>query len=269
MTLQKSKFLILALMGLLLLPALACGSSSAKISTLSPDTTEKLDTAAATAAAGAQQLGDIAGTAAAQVATAAPTLQASAQEIVENAATSIPTIMAQLEDAAPTLEAQAAAVSTIIAGMPAGVTMDELKARFADVQLDENGTFSVTITDQEWNAALMARQEARIAANDPPATQDIVFTFYPDRIDLTGNVVSPIQGPLTASFRPYIADGTFQFEILAATINDVEVPKPLLDLAAGSVRETITELISSLPDGLQLTDVRLDAGTMTINGQRP
>lgn len=248
---QSPRILFLVVL-LWALPALACNTTP-------PDASPPLEAVAATAAASAQDLDNLAGTAAAQVATAAPTLQAAAAtEVAAAAATAL-----------PTLEAQAEAIGTIVAGLPSGATMDELKERFAAVQLDENGAFRITITDAEWNQALMARQETRIAAGDPPATQDITFVFLPDRIDLTGRVVSPIQGPLTASFRPYVAAGVFQFEILAATINEVAVPQPLLELAAGSVRETIDELISTLPDGLQLTEVLLQEGAMTITGQRP
>lgn len=256
--LSQPKRILFLVVCLWIMPALACNNSA-------PDTAPKLDAAAATAASSVQELEELAGTAAAQVATAAPTLQAAAATEVAGAAEAV----AAAATALPTLETQAEAVGTLVAGLPMGITMDELKERFAAVQLDENGAFSITIADVEWNQALMARQEARIADDDPPATQDITFVFFPDRIDMTGRVVSPIQGPLTASFRPYIAEGAFQFEILAATINEVAVPQPLLELAAGSVRETIDELITSLPDGLQLTAVTLHDGTMTVTGQRP
>lgn len=256
--LRQSPRILFLMVLLWALPALACNTTP-------PDASPPLEAVAATAAASAQDLNNLAGTAAAQVATAAPTLQAAASTQVAAAAGTVAAAATTL----PTLEAQAEAIGTIVAGLPTGVTMDELKERFVAVQLDENGAFSITITDAEWNQALMARQETRIAAGDPPATQDITFVFLPDRIDLTGRVVSPIQGPLTASFRPYVAAGVFQFEILAATINEVAVPQPLLELAAGSVRETIDELISSLPDGLQLTAVTLQDGVMTITGQRP
>ncbi len=254
---QPPRILLLTLF-FWILPALACATTT-------PNAAPDLDAAAATAAASLPDLDALAGTAAAQVATAAPTIQAAAATEAARAAATAAAAAAAL----PTLAAQAETVGTLVAELPQGVTLDELKERFAAVQLDENGAFSITITDAEWNQALMARQEARIAAGDPPATQDITFTFFPDRIDLTGRVVSPIQGPLTASFRPYVAAGAFQFEILAATINEVEVPQPLLELAAGSVRETIDELITSLPDGLQLTAVTLQEGAMTITGQRP
>lgn len=256
--LRQSPRILFLMVLLWALPALACNTTP-------PDASPPLEAVAATAAASAQDLNNLAGTAAAQVATAAPTLQAAASTQVAAAAGTVAAAATTL----PTLEAQAEAIGTIVAGLPTGVTMDELKERFVAVQLDENGAFSITITDAEWNQALMARQETRIAAGDPPATQDITFVFLPDRIDLTGRVVSPIQGPLTASFRPYVTAGVFQFEILAATINEVAVPQPLLELAAGSVRETIDELISSLPDGLQLTAVTLQDGVMTITGQRP
>lgn len=256
--LRQSPRILFLMVLLWALPALACNTTP-------QDASPPLEAVAATAAASAQDLNNLAGTAAAQVATAAPTLQAAASTQVAAAAGTVAAAATTL----PTLEAQAEAIGTIVAGLPTGVTMDELKERFVAVQLDENGAFSITITDAEWNQALMARQETRIAAGDPPATQDVAFIFFPDRIDLTGRVVSPIQGPLTASFRPYVAAGVFQFEILAATINEVAVPQPLLELAAGSVRETIDELISSLPDGLQLNDVTLQEGIMTITGQRP
>lgn len=244
------KFLTIGgLLGVLLvMPALACGGSGKPA---------ELGQAAQTAVSSLEEMGENAGTAASQLATSIPTLKAAAEAV----ATLIPTLQAQGEQ----LVATAQALSTV---EWTTLSFEELEERFANVQVDENGSFTITMTAEEWNQAALARQTEQIDAGTPPAIQNITFTFTTDQIGFAGTVVSPLTGNLSAQFHPTILDGNVQVEVIQANFNSFNVPAPILNLASDNITNILNQLTSHLPDNLRLTQISVSDGTLLISGQQ-
>lgn len=234
---------------LLVMPALACGGSSKPT---------ELGQAAQTAVSSLEEMGESAGTAAAQLATSVPTIRAVAQAV----ATLIPTLQAQGEQ----LVATAQALSTT---EWQNLSFEELQERFSNVQLDGNGGFTITITDDEWNQAALAQQNEQIAAGDPPAIQNTTFTFTAEQIAFAGTVVNPLPGTLSAQFRPTVVEGAVRVEVTQANFNGFNVPNAILTLASDNITNTLNQLVSSLPDDLLLTNITVTDGILVVVGQHP
>lgn len=267
---SKASSPLLLLLILAALAVLACSlGNRAAAPTIPADTGERLQSAAATAAAAAGDIGDLAGTAVSGVATLAPTAQAAAEGAVSAAATALPTLRATVEALATAAPSMGAGAQEMIATLTAQglTTIEGLRQRFETVEISPNGSFRVTITDDEWTEAMLARQVVRVAGDDPPGTQDLHFIITPAYVEVTGVVVSPVQGNMRVRFVPYVDDfGSVQFDVQEAVLNDVAVPDLLLNLATVSVLDTINEVTGGLPIGYGVTEFQLESGRMTIIG---
>lgn len=139
--------------------------------------------------------------------------------------------------------------------------------KFESIQPDANGNFTVTITDTELNQAIQQSQQSSGTAENSNL-QNIVFTFTGGNIVLTGSVTSPIEAQLTVTFRPSVANGTIQFEVVSATLGSVQVPAAILTTAEGTLNSTLGQAINNLPSNLTLQSIVVGEGTMTISGTR-
>jgi len=161
-----------------------------------------------------------------------------------------------------------AATAQSAAGQIPGVDINALKERFSSVQPDENGNVSVTITDDELNQAIQASQAAAAQAGSTLQIQNAQATFSGGNIILAGNVTEPVAADLSVSFRPDVANGTLQFEVVSATVGGVTVPPLLLQSAEATLNNTLGEAMSNLPAQVVLQDVVVGEGTLTVLGGR-
>ncbi len=159
-----------------------------------------------------------------------------------------------------------AAIGTIQAGGQP-VDIGPLQDKFESIQPDENGNFSVTITDDEVNQAIQRSQETTETANESPL-QEANVTFTGGNIVLTANVTSPIAAQLTVEFRPFISNGVIQFEVVSATLGSVQVPTAILSSAALTLNNTLGQAMNALPSNLTLQSIEMGEGTMTVSGTR-
>jgi hypothetical protein len=157
------------------------------------------------------------------------------------------------------------AVATLQAG-GAEVDLGPLQDKFESIEPDENGNFSVTITDTELNQALQQAQEAQAAGNSPLQQPVIVFTG--GNVALTANVTQPVEAQLTVAFRPVVEDGVLQFEVVSATLGALQVPTAVLSSAESTLNSTLGQAMNSLPTDVTLLSIEMGEGTMTISGRR-
>ena len=161
-----------------------------------------------------------------------------------------------------------AATAQSAAGQIPGVDIDALKERFSSAQPDENGNVSVTITDDELNQAIQASQAAAAQTGRAIQIQNAQATLTGGNIILAGNVTEPVTADLSVSFRPSVANGILQFEVVSATVGGVTVPPSLLQSAEATLNSTLGEAMSNLPAQVVLQDVIIGEGTMTVVGSR-
>lgn len=231
---KHNKLALFILISLLILPALACGGSVNL-----PDV--DVDELAGQAADAATKAADAAATAvvvAQQVATS---------EQVQN------------------IEATAVAAATALVDSDFELPeSSSLRQKFANAQPDANGNITITITDTEINEAIQMKQTAAEQAGQEQALQGILVTFTGSNIILTGNVTTPILAQLTVTFRPYVADGILQFEVISATLGVINVPTTLLSASEATLNSTLNEAMGNLPANYTLQNVTIGEGTMTI-----
>lgn len=246
-TMKQKRFPLFFLLTLLILPALACSGGAGL-----PDVNINVDEAAEQAAAAATQAADVAATAAV---------------VAQQAAGSAATIAAS--DQVQQLEATAVAAATAIANSDYQLPdTSSLRQKFANAQPDANGNISVTITDAELNEAIQIKQTAAENAGQVQTVQGLAVTFTGGNIVMTGNITDPITAQLTVTFRPYVANGILQFEVVSATIGTINVPASLLAATEDTLNTTLNEALGAAPGSYTLQTVIMGEGTMTINGQK-
>lgn len=159
-----------------------------------------------------------------------------------------------------------AAIATLQAG---GATIDlgPLQDKFENIQTDENGNFSVTVTDTEVNQALQRAQETQGTTNEVPLQQTVIV-FTGGNIVLTGEVTQPVQAQLMVVFRPSVVDSVLQFEVVSATLGTIEVPGALLSGAEATLNSTLGEAMNSIPADFTLQSIVMGEGTMMVTGVR-
>ena len=165
----------------------------------------------------------------------------------------------------------AAAVGTIQAGgQPVDVDLGPLQDKLESIETDENGNFSVEITDDELNQAIQRSQQAaeeNAGVTESPLQQSSVV-FTGGNIVLMANVSSPITAELTVTFRPFISNGVIQFEVVSATLGSLQVPSAILSSAALTLNNSLGQAMNSIPSNLTLQSIEMGEGTMTISGTR-
>ena len=172
----------------------------------------------------------------------APGQQITPEAALKTAIAIAPTLQA----AAPTLESVAQVLQPII----------------ASAKPDENGIMHVTITDDQFNLVLLASQALLTDSKSPIANP--VVTFTGGTIVLEGDITQPVSGHLVVVFRPYMNNGVLQLEVVKATIGNQEAPKSALVAAEELVNQSLSQVISQLPENATLQDVSVGEGTLTI-----
>jgi hypothetical protein len=158
------------------------------------------------------------------------------------------------------------AIETIQAGGQS-IDLGPLQDKLESIQPDENGNYTVTITDDELNQAIQRSQEAAEGTTEATLQQAAVV-FTGGNIVLTANVTSPITAELTVTFRPFISNGVIQFEVVSATLGSVQVPTAVLSSAALTLNNTLGQAMNSIPSNVTLQSIVMGEGTMTISGTR-
>lgn len=197
-----------------------------------------------------------------EAANAAATAQASAAQVATQVVPASETVAAGVELVAtslPTLEAAATLVAPTLAA--ADYTMDDLDALFSTVQPDGNGSISVTMTDDQLNAAIAAGQSTGQGSGQ---IQNVSFTFVPGAIVMTGDVTQPVQASLSVTFAPYVSNGVLQFDITQASLGNIQVPPATLDQAEVALNSTLGKAVTQLPANVTLQSVTVGDGVMTF-----
>jgi len=242
--------MMIRLMSVLALVSLACGGASGN------GTAPEVNVPQVGVPAGGvpQATLDAANTRAVELAVqagdAAATAQASAFQLATQVVPASETIVAVATQIGPTVTASE-------------YTMADLEALFGSVQPDGNGAVSVTMTDDQLNSAVAAAQNTGQGAGQ---IQNVVITFVPGAIIMSGDVTQPIQANLTVTFSPYINNGVLQFDITQASLGNIQVPPAMLDQSEATLNSTLGNAANQLPANVTLQSVTVGAGVMTFVG---
>lgn len=138
---------------------------------------------------------------------------------------------------------------------------EAIQEKFRNARPDENGNITVTITDQEINEALQVGEQAGDAVSP---IQDVTVAFTGGNAVFSGDVTRPLQGRLTATFRPSVVDGQIQLDLINARIGPVPIPVSVLTSLETTVNDKVAAGLSQLPPAYSLQDVAIEEGSMTI-----
>jgi len=221
---DKTAWAIILFFGTMFLGALACGPGGVDL----PEVTIPAG-AAETAESAASQAGELASTAAAVAGEQGGNLAATLQATDFN-------VDIQFDGAA-------------------------IREKFRSVQPDENGNITVTITDQEINEALQVGEQAGGALSP---IQNVTVAFTGGNVAFSGDVTQPLQGRLTATFRPSVVDGQIQLDLINARIGPVPVPVSVLTSLEATINDKVAAGLSQLPAAYSLQDVVIEEGSLTI-----
>lgn len=229
----SSRLRLIALMCLVLI-SLACGISFGEPAEIMPPAIETAEEAARVAGNAAQtaaaQAGDLSGTAAA---------------------------LATSEGSEALATVRAAATPHV----------DYLKEKLASIEPDEDGNYRATLTEDEVNVVLRLRQ---VVTGDilGAAIQSQEVSFEDSTITLSGTILEPLPGELLVSMRPSVEDGRLQLDIVESSVAGREAPPQVLDAAEEAISSTLGEGLEHLPAGVQLQELTVADGQLTIVGRR-
>ena len=141
---------------------------------------------------------------------------------------------------------------------------EAIREKFRSVQPDENGNITVSISDQEINRALQVGDQA--GGLSPVQNANVSFTG--GNVAFSGDVTQPLQGRLTATFRPSVSDGQIHLDLINARIGPIPVPVSVLSSLESTINDKVAAGLSRLPSAYSLQDVVIDEGSMTIHASR-
>lgn len=195
---------------------------------------------------------DVAG-AATRVAVAAATAAAFADQAGQLAATAV-------------LEGDNA-VSTAVAGegLPAVGAGVALQEKLNNIRPDANGNFTVTFTDADMRQLVEAQGSS--FSSEEAQLENLQVRFTPQHVVATGDLVRPLEVPLTVQLRPFISNGRLRFEVIEATAGMFPVPASLLSTLEIGVNAALGQAFNGMPAGATLVDVALGVGSMTVLGR--
>jgi hypothetical protein len=178
--------------------------------------------------------------------------------------------MAQQAGAAAATAAAVAAeqAPTVIATLQAMEMPETVREKIGTAVVDEAGNVRVTVSDDELNRAIQARLQREAPDPSQLPLQNVRVTFTTGSILLAADVTQPVSGRLAVTFRPYVVNGAPQLEIISATFGGIPVPPVLLQAAESLLNSTVGDALNSLPATVQLQDIILTEGAMTLVGRQ-
>lgn len=195
---------------------------------------------------------------------AAETAQAAAQKAGEAAKTAVSQAgdFAQTAAVVATEEGSAALATLRARGTP---DVNAIREKFTSILPDDQGNFSVSISDTDINRVLVLRQLIT-GPDDISPLRDVAIAFTNGIVFLTAEVTLPVKAKLEVSFQPQISDGRLQFDVVTASLGSQEAPQSVQEKAEDVLNSTLSEAAERLPEGFQLRDITVSEGVLTVSG---
>ena len=183
---------------------------------------------------------------------------ATAQTAVEQGGVAVQTLAAE----AP--EQGSAAVATLQASDSPDI--EALREKLSNIQPDEFGNYTVTLTDDELNQVLQIQQTIA-AQGSEIQLEDPVVAFTGGNVVLNARVIQPLPANLSVTLQPIVEDGWLRFDLRSASLGPLPVPQVILSVVEGTLNTSLNQALSNVPAGVQLQSVTVGEGTITIVGR--
>jgi hypothetical protein len=163
------------------------------------------------------------------------------------------------------------AVSTAVAGEglsgagSAATGATSIERKLTSIVPGADGRFTITMTDADL-AEYLATQGGAFE-NDEARIENVQVNFTPQHVTISGNITRPATLPLTAELQPIVTDGRLRFQVLNASAGVLPIPSSMLSMLETGVNIGLGRALNTLPEGVNLLDVALGSGSMTVLGE--
>jgi hypothetical protein len=174
-------------------------------------------------------------------------------ELVDSVSDEVLDLAQEGQDYAGTLEAYGANIS-----------LDDLKDLFSSVQLNGDGTATVTLTEEQVNqAAENAGTAGDSQGIDTSEMGDFTIAFSGGYVVLTGEVIFP-PGEIKVVFQPYVENGVVLFSVVEASIGELSAPDPLIQITEVILNQILSSALNNVPAGMGIQSISVGEGTLTV-----
>jgi hypothetical protein len=138
-------------------------------------------------------------------------------------------------------------------------------------QVQQNGTFSASVTQAQFSSwlALRAADYAKANGYEWPL-KEVQAGLDNGKITLYGVIVQQNvpETPSQLIFTPYIdANGELAVNMESGQVGIVGIPKSALDKLTNTLRETLASQLNAIKGRYKLTSLTIANGTLTVAGQ--
>ncbi len=149
---------------------------------------------------------------------------------------------------------------------PSDEAVQSFQERMAKVEPNADGTFSVTITEEEMTSLVVQRLDAQ---QDPPPIRQPQVYFRNGRIEVYGtvDVNDSLSLPGMVAFSVVSGDDGISVTVEEISLGPLPVPDSVLESLNEEVDQTLTDNVQVGGVEAIITDVQIGDGEMTITGK--
>jgi uncharacterized protein YpmS len=140
----------------------------------------------------------------------------------------------------------------------------EQKVTEAVKQLEQSGTITLTITENQLTAFIIQQLQSQ---TDVPF-KDPQVLLRNNQIEVSGTVTSSIlTAPGSMVLVPVVDQGNLKINVQSAKIGSIPIPQSTLDSLSNTINQNINSLISVNGTPLDIQSLQVADGQMTITGK--
>lgn len=145
--------------------------------------------------------------------------------------------------------------------------LDQIKAKLSNIQPDQFGNYTVTLTEGEINQLLQVSQLLSEPGNQVQLLNTII-TFREGQVKLSARLVEPIGADIQLSLLPEVQDGTLRFHLEEASLGPLPAPQFVLSGIESALNRALVNALTEVPGTVAVTSVSVGEGTITIVGRQ-
>lgn len=147
------------------------------------------------------------------------------------------------------------------------VDLSAIQSQLQTVRPDENGFVTITLTDEQLNAAVQGGETAVGSGDNAIVLHNSQVRFSNGNAVLQGELTQPLAGTLTITLAPYLVNNSVIFDVVSADFGGLPIPTLILNAAEAMLNNTVTQMLGTVPGNLTLQTIEIGAGNVTINGR--
>lgn len=146
---------------------------------------------------------------------------------------------------------------------------DRLEQKLGESVNQDEGTFSLEVTDVELTSYIVLEVSQRIDRPEDMPLEDFQVRFTDGQMVFSGKLttVCPFRLNVKVAASARVDDGQLDISVDKAQMGVVPLPKGLLKSLSRIISESIVEAPEQLDRAVEITDVEIGEGVMRIDGR--